>query len=206
MPHRQNRRRTGRRQGLNRVEKKQVVAILNKRLELKEKTGAVASTTYNSSTAEASLLSMGTSQGDSSVDERVGDELMIKDIHIKIAVKQVLNSGLHRVYAYQFLEDANPSGLGNLQPNDFWPNIQTSGKRYKVLFDRSFFLDVDAGRSHKLVNVRIPVKMLPIKKIKYATGSASIESGQILVAISTDNANSGDQSVDSNFRMRFYDP
>lgn len=195
-----------RKQGLNKLERKQVASIMNARSELKEKTGTTADTTYSATTAAGSLVSLAVSQGDDSTDNRIGDEILMKDVHLNIALKQVSNSGIHRVYVYQYLEDGNPSGLGNLQPNDFYPNIQTSGKRYKVLFDRSFALDVDAGRSHMLVKVRIPAKKLAIKKIKYATGASGIESGDIKCFVSTDNVTSNNQSLDANYRVRFYDP
>ena len=201
----QHKRRFNRSKGLNKREKKQVNAIINKRSELKEKVGSTADTTYSATTAAGSLLSLSTSQGDGSVDERVGDEMLMKDLAINVAVKQVSNSGIHRLYMYQYLEDANPSGLANLQPNNFWPNIQTSTKKYKVLFDRSFALDVDAGRSHKLVKIRIPAKQLAIKKISFAAGSSTIESGAVACFLSTDNTTSNNQSVDADYRVRYYD-
>ncbi len=192
------------RKGLNRLERKQVNAILNSRTELKENIKTVTNTSYNSS-GGVSLYVFDPAQGDAGIGERIGDQVTIRDIQLKVSVQQLLKSGLHRVYAYQELEDTDPSGLGNLQPNDFYPNIQTSVKKYKVLFDRVFHLDIDAGKSHQLVNIRIPAKMLALKKVDFAAGSVAINSGQVHVIATTDNATTNDQSLDCNHRTRFYD-
>lgn len=143
-------------------------------------------------------------QGDA-LNERIGDDIILKDVRIRANVSAGTASGLVRCYVIQTFQDlANYSGAFNdILPNDFMPTINdTGGNKYKVLYDRVVNLDSDS-LSNYLFNITL--KKFPMKKVSFDAGATTIQKGAINIFISTLNTTASQMTVDCNSRIRYYD-
>lgn len=186
---------------------KKVMAVVNKKQELKTKqsSGSDASLIATSGFVQE-MNETAVAQGLDD-DERVGDNLNLKYIHFKAAVSSGSANGLVRCFVIQDLENASPNGIGATLPlpNDFFPNQQVANARYQILYDRTVEIDA-ANRPNYLFNIRIPASKLKIKKIHYDDGATTLSGGgNVRLFMTTLNTTASQMTVDSNLKMAWYD-
>lgn len=187
--------------GFNRKQVKAIKKIAQASGELKHLDVTFTSAGLVSSGSLSDKTNLAIPQGDGE-GQRVGDQLDVKDMHIKAQINSGTANGSVRMFVYQHLEDTDPS-VGNLLPNDFWPTIQTSLQKYKILYDRTINLDSD-GKSNHLFDAKI--KKFGVSKISYDTGASTVTGpGEISINFSTNNATASQVTVDCNCRVRYYD-
>lgn len=184
--------------------RKQVKAIR----KIAEKSGELKSKQYNNtdndlqSTFNMNTGALSIAQGTDD-DERIGDSIYLHKVQARFQVNTLVSSTL-RLFAFQCLEEVAPSGVSTLKPNEFWPNIQVSGARYKVLYDRVINIDPDSKGS-MLLKVDIPGKKLKIKKIPFDEGAATMKNGQVLIYLTSTNTTASQITVDANLKAYWYD-
>lgn len=145
-------------------------------------------------------------------NQRIGDKINVKDLHYKAVVNSGTASGVCRVIIYQLLRRPETTaetgvGIAGLLPNDFYPNNEDVPVKYKILYDKIFYVNSVSKPQH-LINVRIPARKLAIKQLEWDadTGaSAELLSGFISMCISTTNTTVSQMTVDSNLKIRYYD-
>ena len=188
----------------NKSQVKFIKNIVKADKELKHADSAVSDTSMVSTSASIASPSMSRAQGDGE-DQRVGDQLEIKDIHWRLQIDAGTAQGSVRFYALQYLEDTQPSGVGNLLPCDLFPTIQTSLSKYKILFDKMVHLDGN-GKSNHVFNVRVKASQLPIKKINFDSGLTTLTGGgQITGYLTTNNTTASQMTMAGNVRFRYLD-
>lgn len=142
-------------------------------------------------------------QGDGD-DQRVGDQIRLKEVAFRSQVATGTANGSVRCYVIQHLDDAVAT-VNNLDPNDFFPNLQASGTKYKVLYDRLIALDPGHKEDH-VFDVRIPASKLRIKKLNMDTGATTLQGGgDISFHLTTNNTAATQITTDTNCRVKYYD-
>ncbi len=196
--------RSNTKKGLNRKEKGQVLAILNKNRELKMSMLEASNSTFVTSAGLEvfTITALSISQGDGH-NSRDGEQINVRDIHVRLAIKQGSASSIYRLYAYQNMENADPSSMSNVQPHQFFADLDDAGAKYKILWDQVFTLDVDSGKSYKFANVKISGKKL--NAISFNGSSTTVEAGEVHVLLTTDNSSSGAGVVEYTGKCRYYD-
>ncbi len=200
-------RRRSTKSGLNSKQIKQVKKIALSQGELNHLDTAISSASLTASSAFTLNSFFDIGQGDAE-NQRVGDQLQIKDLKINVRISAGSANGIVRCVMWQQLDDAQPTGMGgysNLPPGDFLPTIQVSITKYKVLKD--FYFDLNsAGKNNKFLKIRIPAKMLAHKKINFDSGASTITGpGKIHFKLTTNNTTASQMVVDGNARASYYD-
>lgn len=191
------------RKGLNKVEKKQVLSLINKQDDVKVKEEAFTDSSLTEASPASDQVPGAIAQGDGDA-ERIGDRLRFKDISYRYQVNSGTASGLVRFTMYQELEDEEPDMNTFVLPNDFWPDLNASVAKYQILVDKVIELAPDIKERH-LFSGRIPVKKLRMKGLEYADASTTIRGGgQLRIRILTDNTTASQMTVDGNYKVRYY--
>ncbi len=185
--------------------KKRVLTVMKANAELKENFGTGTDTSLIAGSGFADDLINNIAQGDGN-GQRIGDHIEVKDLSIKASVFSGTASGLVRCYVYQGLEDNPPDTTAmTLAPNDFFPSLQDTNSKYKVLYNKVISLDPDY-RSSFLFNIRIPAKKLGLQRIEFDAAAETIVGGGLVkMRIETDNTTASQMTVDSNYRLRYVD-
>lgn len=191
--------------------KKQVKVIKKLALstgELKsfETTSTNSSLVASTGDGHSGVLAIPQGDGD---EERVGDQIRIRDIHYKVLLTSGTANGAVRVVLYQELGNDNPlSSASDFLPNALLPKLAdlgTASAGYKILFDRVYYLSA-ASVPNKVVNIRIPASKLKYSKIDYSTSAGTTPSkGDINLYIGTNNTTASQMTTSINCRTRYYD-
>lgn len=184
--------------------KKKVLAVINERSELKQLVTTV-STTSIVETGKFALVESASfviPQGDGD-GQRVGDVIYLKDIDVRVSLNAGSAQGQMRLFAYQELEDEEPTSLITaLNPDEFWPRLRESDAKYRILMDKSFSLSSQEPVKH----FNLKLNNFPIKKLSYDAGATTIEGGGLInMNVSTMNTTADQMSGTATIRVRYYD-
>lgn len=154
-----------------------------------------------SSSIDVGLTNIIQGDGDS---QRIGDKLNIK----KLLIRGVLDakssqSALCRLYIIQALFDTTGSGLTTIKPDEFFPDSEAVGGRYKVLYDKIMTVNPN-GNEKKFFKVSLNGnKFAPVK---YDAAATSINYGRVFCSLLTDdNVTTGNLDMDCNVKLYYTD-
>lgn len=205
MPRNYKRKQYKRRMPFTKSQMKAIQKISQRSGELKHVDSSSTHTSVVTGGGQNLYLSTATlpAQGDGE-NQRVGDQINIKSVRFKAQVNCGTANGSVRCYVVQHLDDTVAT-INNLDPNDFFPTLQTSLTKYKVLYNKVIQLDPD-GKSNHIFMVDIPAKRLKIKRLNFDSAASTLTGGgDISFHVTSNNATASQMTSDLNTRFSYYD-
>lgn len=170
--------------------------------ELKYKDTTASGTTI---TTTGTIVRLDNISDDASDTGRIGDKITARSIQMRLAITPNATAGSNFLRVILFL-DKQPNGstattslLLEAPTNYNSPLYLAYGKRFKVLFDRTYTVDTDATGSQ--------VDKL-FRKLRYVAefnDSGNVSTNQLNVLFLSDQATNG-PSISYYFRLRWIDP
>lgn len=156
--------------------------------------------------------------------ERVGDQLTMKSIYVKMAIyppSVSINkeSNFVRVIAFQWKEVTNISGSIGPIPDDILSTPgaidliycqyahDNIGKKFTILYDKTFTItnsETGGQYSQKMINFRIPLKYAK-RKVSYVGGSSGDAFNHFYLMTLSDSAVTNHPTVTFTARMHYID-